>query len=80
VRNSDPKHTFSAPILDEFTKTSKFDPINGTPLVDDWRIEDFDLDKKMSAVTACLPLTYGGRLQSMQPYCFKSCLFLSVNS
>lgn len=60
IRNSDPKHTFSAPILDEFTKTSKFDPISGASLVDDWRMEDFELDKKMSSATASIPLTYGG--------------------
>lgn len=60
VRNSDPKHTFSAPIIDELTKTSKFDPINDMPLIDDWRIEDYELDKKMSSATACIPLTYGG--------------------
>lgn len=60
IRNSDPKHTFSAPIIDEFTKTSKFDPINDTALEADWRIEDYELDKKMSATTACVPLTYGG--------------------
>jgi hypothetical protein len=60
IRNSDPKHTFSAPIIDEFTKTSKFDPINDTPLEADWRIEDFELDKKLSATTASVPLTYGG--------------------
>lgn len=59
IRNSDPRHTFSAPIIDELTKTSKFDPINDTPLIDDWRIEDFELDKKISSSTACIPLTYG---------------------
>ena len=40
---------------------SKFDPINDTPLESDWRIVDFDLDKKMSSATACIPLTYGGK-------------------
>ncbi|XP_052768743.1 uncharacterized protein LOC128208997 [Mya arenaria] len=60
IRNSDPKHTFSAPIIDELTKTSKFDPINDMPLESDWRIEDVELDKKMSGATACIPLTYGG--------------------
>lgn len=71
VRNSDPRHTFSAPIIDELTKTSKFDPISGTPLVGDWRVEDFDLDKKMSSVTACIPLTYGGRASAVVPCAVK---------
>ena len=62
IRNSDPKHTFSAPIIDELTKTSKFDPINKTPLESEWRVEDYEIDKKMSAVSACVPLTYGGEL------------------
>ena len=61
VRNSDPKHTFSAPIIDELTKTSKFDPINDLPLDPEWRVEDFAVDKKLSAATASIPLTYGGQ-------------------
>ncbi|KAH3850613.1 hypothetical protein DPMN_093037 [Dreissena polymorpha] len=64
IRNSDPRHTFSAPIIDELTKTSKFDPINDTPLDQDWRVEDFELDKKMSAAIAFVPLTYGGTSES----------------
>ena len=61
VLGSDPRHTFSAPILDELTKTSKFDPLNDTPLEADWRVVDFAVDKKMSSALACIPLTYGGK-------------------
>lgn len=60
ISGSDPRHTFSAPIIDEFTKMSKFDPLNDIPLESEWRVVDFDLDKKLSSATACIPLTYGG--------------------
>lgn len=62
IHGSDPRHTFSAPIMDELTKMSKFDPLNDNPLVADWRIEDFELDKKISSAMACIPLTYGGKV------------------
>ncbi len=61
IKNSDPKHTYTGPLIDEYTKTSKYDPLGGHPLCTDWRIEDESLDKKLSSVTACIPLVYGGK-------------------
>ncbi|XP_064623924.1 uncharacterized protein LOC135485620 [Lineus longissimus] len=60
IRGSDPKHTFSGPIIDEFTKTSKVDPLNEMPLDSDWRIPDFELEKKMSQAVVSVPLVFGG--------------------
>ena len=60
VKGSDPRHTFSAPILDEFTKTSKTDPLTELPLEADWRIEDFAMDTEMGQVFASIPLSSGG--------------------
>ena len=53
-------HIFSAPILDEFTRTSKYDPLDEQPLVNDWRVVSSDLDKKISAAMVTIPLTNGG--------------------
>lgn len=60
IKGSEPKHTFSAPFIDEFTKLSKFDPLNNVPLDKEWRISDTEIDKKISAASACIPLTNGG--------------------
>ncbi|XP_048244538.1 uncharacterized protein LOC124123872 isoform X1 [Haliotis rufescens] len=60
IKNSDPRHTFSAPLIDEYTKTSKFDLLNSMPLGPDWRVTDHPLDSKLSTLTGCIPLTYGG--------------------
>ncbi|KAK3595487.1 hypothetical protein CHS0354_021583 [Potamilus streckersoni] len=60
IRGSDPKHTFSAPIIDELTRMSKTDPLNDMPLDKNWRVEDIELEKRIAGVQACVPLTYGG--------------------
>ena len=60
IKGSDPRHTFSAPIIDELTKTSKVDPLNQSPLEKDWKVYDFELDKKITEALASIPLTYGG--------------------
>lgn len=62
IKNSNPKHTYSAPIIDSLTRTSKYDPLNGQPLPLDWRVVDRELDKKMSEEPAVVPLTYGGKI------------------
>lgn len=61
IHESEPKHTFSGPFIDEMTKISKFDPISGSPLGSDWRVTDPDLEKQLSQANACVPLTYGGK-------------------
>ena len=61
VKGSDPEHSYSRPIIDELTKTSKIDPLTETVLESDWRIEDLSLDKELSQVMGCLSLTNGGR-------------------
>ena len=55
-----PPHVFSAPLLDEFTHTSKYDLLNEQPLVSDWRVVSDDLDKKISFATVTVPLSNGG--------------------
>ena len=60
VRGSDPKHTYSAPNLDEKTRTNKLDPLSGMPFDKDWRIIDYELDKKIATTLASIPLTNGG--------------------
>ncbi|XP_064602981.1 uncharacterized protein LOC135468574 [Liolophura sinensis] len=60
IRGSDPKHTFSRPLIDEMTRTSKIDPLSGEPLGPDWKVIEYDIEKKMSASTVSIPLTYGG--------------------
>ncbi|XP_067681719.1 uncharacterized protein [Haliotis asinina] len=66
IKNSDPRHTFSAPLIDEYTKTSKFDPLNSMPLGTDWRVMDYALDSKLSSLDGCIPLTYGGASEVMK--------------
>ena len=60
IKDSQPKHTFSAPILDELTRTSKSDPINETSLGKDWRFIDYQLDNKLSNSTGFITLSNGG--------------------
>ncbi|XP_025103726.1 uncharacterized protein LOC112569887 isoform X2 [Pomacea canaliculata] len=66
IKNSNPKHTYSAPIIDSLTRTSKYDPLNGQPLPLDWRVVDRELDKKMSEEPAVVPLTYGGSTEPVK--------------
>lgn len=60
IKASDEKHTYSAPNIDAFTRTSKVDPLSDMPLTGEWRNIDYDLDKKMANAQSCIPLTYGG--------------------
>ena len=62
VKGSNPKHTYSAPFMDSVTRTSKVDLLNGQALPPDWRVVDRELEAKMSAEPAVIPLTYGGML------------------
>jgi hypothetical protein len=60
IQGSEPRHTFSAPVMDVLTRTNKVDPLNDTPLDPGWRVVDSELEKKMAAAMTCIPLTYGG--------------------
>ena len=65
VKGSNPKHTYSAPFMDSVTRTSKVDLLSGQALPTDWRVVDRELEAKMSAESAVIPLTYGGGLALM---------------
>ncbi|KAF6021903.1 hypothetical protein EB796_019780 [Bugula neritina] len=60
IRESDPRNTFSAPIITELTRTNKYDPISQLPLPSDWIVKEFQLDKELSDTVAVVPLSYGG--------------------
>ena len=64
VKDSNPKHTYSAPFMDSVTRTSKVDLLSGQALPPDWRVVDRELEAKMSAEPAIIPLTYGGMLSA----------------
>ncbi|XP_068729619.1 uncharacterized protein [Montipora capricornis] len=49
IKNSDPKHVFCKSCIDELTRTSKRDPLNGTSLDNNWKLEEYDLDKELSS-------------------------------
>ncbi|KAK6180982.1 hypothetical protein SNE40_008936 [Patella caerulea] len=59
IKNSEPTHTFSGPLISEYTKTSKYDPLNNQPLPPDWKIVSQDLDSKMSSAMVSIPLING---------------------
>ncbi|GFO50507.1 hypothetical protein PoB_007701200 [Plakobranchus ocellatus] len=60
VKNSNPRRSYSGPIINELTKISKVDPLTGDALLAGWKIQDFELDKSMATQSAVIPLTYGG--------------------
>lgn len=49
IKGSDPKHVFCKRCIDELTRTSKVDPLDGSPLADVWRMDEFELDKELSS-------------------------------
>lgn len=61
IRGSNPKNTYSAPNIDKKTRKSKIDPLSGMPLGKDWRIVDYELDKKIAVAMATIPLTNGSK-------------------
>ncbi len=61
IRGSDPKNSFSAPFIDEMTKTSKFNPLTEEALLSDWRIEDYILDNMISHAVGYFPTADGGK-------------------
>ncbi|XP_056020814.1 uncharacterized protein LOC125651820 isoform X2 [Ostrea edulis] len=62
IQGGSPKNTYSAPNIDEKTRKTKIDPLSGMPLGKDWRIVDYELDKKIAVALATIPLTNGKTL------------------
>jgi len=60
VKGSQPVHTYSGPIIDSLTRTSKVDPIGEQTLEPEWRQPNYELDKEMSEALASVPLISGG--------------------
>ncbi|CAD5116363.1 DgyrCDS5262 [Dimorphilus gyrociliatus] len=66
IKNSKPKHTYSAPIINQLTKTNKVDPLNEQPLPLDWRIEDEEIEAKLTDSIAKIPLSDGTYTEEMK--------------
>ncbi|ESO87738.1 hypothetical protein LOTGIDRAFT_234972 [Lottia gigantea] len=66
IKDSDPKRTFTGPLINELTKISKYDPINGRPLPPEWRIQDYNVDKKLSSVNVVIPCIDGSFSESVK--------------
>lgn len=66
IKNSDPKHVFCKSCIDELTRTSKQDPLDGSPLVDDWRTDEHDLEKELSSQTVCCVYKHWGCCVTMK--------------
>ncbi|CAH1792383.1 unnamed protein product [Owenia fusiformis] len=60
IKDSEPPHMFSGPLIYEITKTSKFDPLNEMPLENDWKVSDYATDEAISNADASIPLVNGG--------------------
>ena len=60
IQNSQPKHVFCKGCIDELTRTSKQDPLDGSPLPGVWRVDECDLDKELSSqVVFCVYKHWG---------------------
>ena len=62
VIGSDPKHIFTEPLIDEMTRTSKQDPLDGAPLERDWKKRECGVDEEMSGVTVQCLYQYAGKI------------------
>ena len=49
IKDRDPKHVFCKRCIDERTRTSKQDPLDGSPLAGEWCLDECDLEKEMSS-------------------------------
>ncbi len=65
IKGSDPKHVFTEPLIDEMTRTSKLDPLDGTPLENDWKNCESGLDAEMSAAVVHCLYQYAGNVQGI---------------
>ena len=66
IKNSDPKHVFCKSCIDELTRTSKQDPLDGSPLADDWRTDEFELDKELSSKMVLCVFKHWGCSETMK--------------
>ncbi|XP_007890463.1 uncharacterized protein LOC103177898 isoform X2 [Callorhinchus milii] len=60
IRGSDPKHTVSSMCLNLLTSKSKTDPFDESPLGENWRVSEYELDKKISAAFVYCCFKYRG--------------------
>ncbi|XP_078086525.1 uncharacterized protein LOC144504686 isoform X2 [Mustelus asterias] len=60
VKGSDPKHIFSSSCLKFLTRKTKCDPFDDTPFDNDWRVPEYEVDKRMSAASVYCCFRYRG--------------------
>lgn len=46
--------------IDEITRTSKQDPLDDAPLIGEWRLDEFELDKELSSLPTYCVFTHWG--------------------
>lgn len=61
IKDSQPKHTFSKPIIDKLSRVSKVDPLSEMPLPADWRIDDHVTENEIAHLSVCVPLIDGSK-------------------
>lgn len=66
IKDSDPKHVFCKSCIDELTRTSKQDPLDGSPLPGGWRTDEYDLDKELSSQTVLCVYKHWGCSETMK--------------
>eukprot|EP00057_Strongylocentrotus_purpuratus_P001279 XP_001197696.1 PREDICTED: uncharacterized protein LOC757233 [Strongylocentrotus purpuratus] len=66
IKGSEPKHVFSEPIINELTRTSKVDPLDGTPLENEWKVPEGGIEKELSGATVCCLYSYAGCEEKMK--------------
>ncbi|XP_068184369.1 uncharacterized protein [Antennarius striatus] len=74
INRSDPKHVFSRPYVEMLARRSKVDPLSGSPLRDDWKVDEPNIDRKMSATPVKCFFAYRGcdavmRLSELGSHC-----------
>lgn len=82
IKESQPKHVFCKSCIDELTRTSKQDPLDGSPLADVWRVDEYELDKELSSQTVSCVYKHWGcgeelKLCDLGPH-VKQCEFRPV--
>ncbi|XP_071962692.1 uncharacterized protein [Antedon mediterranea] len=66
IKESDPKHVFSEPIIELLTRTSKIDPLDETPLDGDWKLVEEKMDTELSAINVKCIYSYLGCTAKME--------------
>lgn len=59
-------HVFCKSCIDELTRTSKQDPLDDTPLVGEWRVDDFDFEKSQSSAEVQCVFAHWGCSEKMK--------------